>query len=60
MPAPMLHGEAVDGGAEKDIPVSQSRPDVCQGVEDVATCSLEPVVLEESLPQDGSSGGMFG
>ncbi|KAK4394438.1 hypothetical protein Sango_1598100, partial [Sesamum angolense] len=55
MPAPMLHGEVVDGETENDIPVSQSRPDVCQGVEDVATCSLEPVVPEELLPQDADA-----
>ncbi|KAL0308977.1 UNVERIFIED_CONTAM: hypothetical protein Sradi_5840000 [Sesamum radiatum] len=50
MSEPILHGEAVDGGTEKDIPVLQSTPDVCQGVKDVATCSLEPVVHEEQLP----------
>ncbi|KAK4409551.1 hypothetical protein Sango_0028100 [Sesamum angolense] len=54
MPKPI--GDAVDGGMEKDIPVSQSTPDDCQGVEDVATCSLEPVVPEETLPQVGSPG----
>ncbi|KAK4390309.1 hypothetical protein Sango_2094200 [Sesamum angolense] len=60
MPEPMLHGEAVDGGTKKNIPVSQSTPDVCQGVEDVATCSFEPVVPEEPLPQDGSPGVCVG
>ncbi|KAL0325023.1 UNVERIFIED_CONTAM: hypothetical protein Sradi_5071600 [Sesamum radiatum] len=60
MPEPMLHGEAVDGGMEKDIPVSQSTPDVCQGLEDVATCSSEPVVPVEPLPQDGSPGVCVG
>ncbi|KAL0287589.1 UNVERIFIED_CONTAM: hypothetical protein Sangu_2685900 [Sesamum angustifolium] len=60
MSEPMLHGEAVDGGTEKDIPVSQSTPDVYQGVEDVATCSLEPVVHDETLPQDGSPGVCVG
>ncbi|KAL0307026.1 UNVERIFIED_CONTAM: hypothetical protein Sradi_6119900 [Sesamum radiatum] len=56
MPEHMLHGEAVDGGTEKDIPVSQSKPDVCQGVDDVATYSLEPIVPEKPLPQDGLPG----
>ncbi|KAL0301807.1 UNVERIFIED_CONTAM: hypothetical protein Sradi_6457500 [Sesamum radiatum] len=56
MPDP-IHGEAVDGGTEKNIPISQSTSDVCQGVEDVATCSLELVVPEELLSQDGSPGG---
>ncbi|KAL0331740.1 UNVERIFIED_CONTAM: hypothetical protein Sangu_1719500 [Sesamum angustifolium] len=57
---PMVHGEAVEGGSKKDIPVSQSTPDVCQGVEDVAICSSEPVVPEELLPQDGLQGVCVG
>ncbi|KAL0309433.1 UNVERIFIED_CONTAM: hypothetical protein Sradi_5885600, partial [Sesamum radiatum] len=56
MPEPMLHEEVVDGGTEKDIPILQSPPDVCQRVADVATCSLEPPVPEEPLPQDSSPG----
>ncbi|KAL0334090.1 UNVERIFIED_CONTAM: hypothetical protein Sangu_1565200 [Sesamum angustifolium] len=56
IPEPLLHEEAMDGGTEKDIPISQSPPDVCQGAADVATCSLEPAVPEEPLPQDGSPG----
>ncbi|KAL0313970.1 UNVERIFIED_CONTAM: putative mitochondrial protein [Sesamum angustifolium] len=53
-PDPMLHGEAVDGGTGKDILVSQSTPDAYQGVEDVATCSSEPVVPVDPLPHKGS------
>ncbi|KAK4389820.1 hypothetical protein Sango_2319000 [Sesamum angolense] len=60
MPEPLLHEEAMDGGTEKDIPISQSPPDVCQGAADVATCSLEPAVHEEPLPQDGSPGVCVG
>ncbi|KAK4390352.1 hypothetical protein Sango_2098500 [Sesamum angolense] len=48
------HEEAVDGGTEKDMPISQSPPNVCQGIADVATCPLKPAVPEEPLPQDDS------
>ncbi|KAL0294077.1 UNVERIFIED_CONTAM: hypothetical protein Sangu_3225600 [Sesamum angustifolium] len=50
-PEPLFHEEAVDGGTEKDMPISQSPPDVSQGIADVATCPLEPTVPEEPLPQ---------
>ncbi|KAL0287184.1 UNVERIFIED_CONTAM: hypothetical protein Scaly_2773100 [Sesamum calycinum] len=53
-PQPLFHEEAVDGGTEKDMPISQSPPDVFQGIAEVATCSLEPAVPEEPLPQDDS------
>ncbi|KAL0329291.1 UNVERIFIED_CONTAM: hypothetical protein Sradi_4915800 [Sesamum radiatum] len=53
-PEPLFHEEAVDGGTEKDMPISQSPPDVCQGIVDVATCPLEPAVPREPLPQDDS------
>ncbi|KAL0285435.1 UNVERIFIED_CONTAM: hypothetical protein Sangu_2779100 [Sesamum angustifolium] len=53
-PEPLFHEEAVDGRTEKDMPISQSPPDVCQGIADVATCPLEPAVPEEPLPQDDS------
>ncbi|KAL0293793.1 UNVERIFIED_CONTAM: hypothetical protein Sangu_3231000, partial [Sesamum angustifolium] len=32
----------------------RSPPEICQGIADVATCSLEPAVPEEPLPQDDS------
>ncbi|KAL0292648.1 UNVERIFIED_CONTAM: hypothetical protein Scaly_2580500 [Sesamum calycinum] len=51
---PLFHEEAVDGGTEKDMPISQSPPDVCQGIVNVATCPLEPAVPREPLPQDDS------
>ncbi|KAL0329325.1 UNVERIFIED_CONTAM: hypothetical protein Sradi_4919200, partial [Sesamum radiatum] len=58
MPELMLHREAVHSGTEKDILVSQRRPDVCQGVEDVAICSLEliescvvPLALDPCVEQ---------
>ncbi|KAL0288266.1 UNVERIFIED_CONTAM: hypothetical protein Sangu_2665700 [Sesamum angustifolium] len=54
-PEPLFHEEAVDGGTEKDMPISKSPPDVYQGIADVATCPLEPAVPEEPLPQDDSS-----
>ncbi|KAL0423299.1 UNVERIFIED_CONTAM: hypothetical protein Sradi_0864700 [Sesamum radiatum] len=60
MPGPLLHEEAVDGGTEKDMPISQSPPDVCQWIADVATCSLEPTVPEEPLPQDDLPGLVTG
>ncbi|KAL0349289.1 UNVERIFIED_CONTAM: hypothetical protein Sangu_1156700 [Sesamum angustifolium] len=41
-------------GTEKDMPILQSPPDVCQGNANVATCPLEPAVTEEPLPQDDS------
>ncbi|KAL0342521.1 UNVERIFIED_CONTAM: hypothetical protein Scaly_1914700 [Sesamum calycinum] len=36
------------------LDVSQSPPDVCQGIADLATCPLEPAVPEEPLSQDDS------
>ncbi|KAL0295250.1 UNVERIFIED_CONTAM: hypothetical protein Sangu_3202200 [Sesamum angustifolium] len=53
-PEPLFHEEAVDGRMEKDMPISQSPPVVCQGIADVATCPLGPAVPEEPLPQDDS------
>ncbi|KAL0282922.1 UNVERIFIED_CONTAM: hypothetical protein Sangu_2922800 [Sesamum angustifolium] len=57
-PGPLFHDEAVqsppDGETEKDMPILQSPPDICQGNADVATCPLEPAVPEEPLPQDDS------
>ncbi|KAK4388255.1 hypothetical protein Sango_2432100 [Sesamum angolense] len=49
-PEPLFYEEAVDGRTEKDMPILQSPPDVCQGIADVATCPLEPTVPEEPLP----------
>ncbi|KAL0293587.1 UNVERIFIED_CONTAM: hypothetical protein Sangu_3235100 [Sesamum angustifolium] len=57
-PEPLFHDEAVqsppNGGTEKDMPILQSPPDVCQGNADEDTCPLEPAVPEEPLHQDDS------